>query len=127
VTGELWWTGAEEVTTYEGACYCHCPCCHANGLVRQFPVSVTGQLPGGVRGHVDQSQMGPAAAKTVAKAIAVHGRRATRLEHRPRGRTLLDGYGRPAHAYGSEGWGSNPSERAHVTAGQRVGESGPGS
>jgi hypothetical protein len=34
----------------------------------------------------------------------------------------MDGPGRRAHSYGSEGWGSSPSERARSEASARLGE-----
>src|SRR5215471_13993496 len=37
--------------------------------------------------------------------VATYRHGTTSLDHRPSRQTLLDGPGRSAHAYGSEGWG----------------------
>jgi hypothetical protein len=51
-------------------------------------------------------------ANTVAKPLDDIGHAPTSLERRPRAPTRLDDPGRLAQNYGSEGWGSSPSERA---------------
>jgi hypothetical protein len=60
----------------------------------------------------------PTVANTVANTVVSYRHETTSLEHRPRARTRLDGAGQLAQNYGSEGWGSSPSERANVSAGQ---------
>ena len=63
-------------------------------------------------------------ALTVAKTVAMTADNAcsvrTTLECWPSTETAMDGPGRCAHSYGSEGWGSNPFERASETAGQSL-------
>src|ERR1700748_3074350 len=55
------------------------------------------------------------AATTAAKPLDNTRSGLTAVECRPSAATTVDGPGRCAHSYGSEGWVSSPSERVQVT------------